>query len=58
MAIVTIVITDMSKQQTTVQFSKELTEALKALGHKGETYEDVVWRLIKGYRGGGKTKSG
>lgn len=41
---------------TMVQFSKELTETLRGLGQKGETYEEIVWRLIKGYRGGNKHK--
>lgn len=42
--------------KTMVQFSKELTETLRGLGQKGETYEEIVWRLIKGYRGGNKHK--
>jgi len=33
--------------QTTVVISKETRNVLKELGRKGETYDDVVRRLIK-----------
>ncbi len=36
-----------SKGLTTVQLSLETRDKLKDLGKKGETYEDVILRLIK-----------
>ena len=36
----------MSKDLTTIQISKELRDTLKELGKKGETYEDIIKRLI------------
>ena len=35
------------EKKTRIQVTKKLTEALKDLGKKGETYEDVIWRLIE-----------
>lgn len=32
---------------TNIKVSKKLTEKLKELGGKSETYEDIIWRLIK-----------
>jgi len=43
---------------TTIQVSIDLREMLKELGKKGETYEDVIRRLIaesKGKSRGGKS---
>lgn len=38
----------MSKKEiTTIKISKELREKLKTLGGKGETYEDIIWRLLE-----------
>ncbi len=34
------------KKVTTIQISKELREQLKLLGRKGETYEDIIHRLL------------
>jgi predicted CopG family antitoxin len=36
----------MDKDHTTIKVSKKLTNKLKELGSKGESYEDVIWRLI------------
>ncbi|MDK2383998.1 MAG: hypothetical protein QI199_04200 [Candidatus Korarchaeota archaeon] len=32
---------------TTIQISKETREMLKSLGRKGETYDDIIRRLIE-----------
>jgi hypothetical protein len=37
--------------RTTIQVTEELRNALKELGKKGESYEDILWRLIKGDKG-------
>ena len=35
------------KQTTTIKISRKLQNKLKELGKKGDTYEDIIWRLIK-----------
>lgn len=35
--------------KTRIQVSKELTEKLKEIGNKGDTYEDVIRKLINRY---------
>lgn len=37
----------MSKDTTTIQISTSLRDWLKELGKKGETYEDIIKRLIE-----------
>jgi len=37
----------MSKDLTTIQISKKLRDKLKELGKKGETYEDIIGRLVE-----------
>jgi hypothetical protein len=37
----------MAKGMTTVRISTELRDKLKKLGVKGETYEDVIHRLVE-----------
>ena len=37
----------MAKDATTVRISTELRDKLKKLGVKGETYEDVIQRLVE-----------
>lgn len=37
----------MAKDITTVRISTELRDKLKKLGVKGETYEDVIQRLVE-----------
>jgi predicted CopG family antitoxin len=37
----------MTAGYTTLKVSKKLTEKLKELGGKSETYEDIIWRLIE-----------
>lgn len=38
----------MAKEElTTIQISKEVRESLKELGKMGETYDDVIKKLIK-----------
>jgi hypothetical protein len=34
------------EKRSTIQVSEDLRNALKDLGKKGETYEDIIWRLI------------
>ncbi len=36
----------MTADFTTLKVSKKLTTKLKEIGTKGETYEDIIWRLI------------
>jgi hypothetical protein len=36
----------MAKDITTVRISTELRDKLKKLGVKGETYEDIIQRLV------------
>ena len=36
----------MTSDHTTLKVSKKLTSKLKEIGGKGETYEDIIWRLI------------
>ena len=38
--------------KTTIQISQELKRFLKENGELGETYEDVIWKLIKKVKGG------
>ena len=33
-------------KKSTIQISEELDNALKDLGKRGESYENVLWRLI------------
>lgn len=40
----------MYDKTTSMRVSKKLVAKLKKLGKMGETYEDVVWKLIKGKR--------
>ena len=35
------------REMTTIQVSKETREMLKELGRKGETYDDIIRRLIE-----------
>jgi hypothetical protein len=35
---------------TTIQLSPDTREKLKVLGQKGETYEEIILRLIKAYK--------
>jgi transcriptional regulator len=37
----------MSKSTTTIKISTELRDKLKELGKKGETYEEVIERVLK-----------
>ncbi|WXG39836.1 MAG: hypothetical protein WED07_03260 [Candidatus Freyarchaeum deiterrae] len=37
----------MTNDLTTIQLSKSVREQLKKLGRKGETYDDIIRRLIK-----------
>jgi len=40
--------------KTTIQVSKKLRDKLKELGKKGETYEEIIWRLVEHYEKGKK----
>ena len=41
--------TTITAGHTTLKVSKGLADKLKELGGKGETYEDVIWRLTEHY---------
>ncbi|MGB9760566.1 MAG: DUF7557 family protein [Thermoproteota archaeon] len=37
----------MGRSTTTIQISKSLRDKLKAFGKKGETYDEIIRRLLK-----------
>lgn len=37
----------MKPEKTTIQISKKLLQEIKEMGFMGETYEDVITRLIE-----------
>ena len=37
----------MEKQKPKVAISEKLKKKLDSLGNKGDTYEDIIWRLIE-----------
>lgn len=39
---------------TTIQILTETRDELKTLGSKGETYDEIIKRLIKAYKEGAK----
>jgi len=41
-------------EKTTIQVSKKLRDKLKELGKKGETYEEIIRRLVEHYEKGKK----
>ncbi|MBS7252020.1 MAG: hypothetical protein KIH08_15715 [Candidatus Freyarchaeota archaeon] len=47
----------MTKDLTTIQLSKTVRERLKNLGKKGETYDDIIRRLIEIAESGAGRKS-
>ena len=36
------------EEYTSLKVTKKLTSRLKDMGKKGESYEDIIWRLIDG----------
>jgi len=42
---------------TTIQVLKDTREKLKELGSKGETYDEIIQRLIKKIKGSHKERS-
>ena len=44
---ITVIGVMMVRSATTVRISMELRDKLKKLGIKGETYEDIIERLVK-----------
>ena len=36
-----------TKQKSTIKLSKKCRKKLASLGDKGDTYEDIIWKLIK-----------
>jgi len=38
-------------ESTTIQITKETREELKTLGSKGETYEEIIKKLLQNNRG-------
>jgi len=45
------------KDITTIKVSRELKEKLNMLGRKGETYEDIIWKLVRAYEAQKASKS-
>ncbi len=44
----------MDEEQTTIRITKKLSEKLSDFGRKGETYEEIIWKLIALKEGGKK----
>jgi len=44
---ITVIGVTMARSATTVRISMELRDKLKKLGIKGETYDDIIERLVK-----------
>jgi hypothetical protein len=44
---ITVIGVTMAGSATTVRISTELRDKLKKLGVKGETYEDIIERLVR-----------
>ena len=44
-----------SENKSTIQISEDLGNALKDLGQKGESYQDIIWRLATKKRRSGNT---
>jgi predicted CopG family antitoxin len=40
----------LSDKRSSIQVTDKLREELKELGKKGESYEDVIWRLVNFYK--------
>lgn len=38
--------TEELEKKSTIAISEDLRNALKDLGKKGESYEDVIWKLV------------
>jgi len=36
-----------NKQKPKIAISKEVKDKLDKLGNKGDTYEDIIWKLLK-----------
>jgi len=45
--IITVIGVNLTKHVTTIRISTELREKLRRLGIKGETYEEILERIIK-----------
>ncbi len=37
----------MKKEITTIKITKKLRDKLKEIGKKGETYEEIIWKLLE-----------
>jgi len=44
---ITVIGVTMARSATTVRISTELRDKLKKLGIKGETYDDIIERLVR-----------
>jgi len=38
------------ENKTTVVMSQELKKELDKLGNKGDTYNDIIWKLVKSFQ--------
>ena len=45
----------MHEKLTTISLTRELVERLKALGRKGDRYEDIICRLLEASEGSEET---
>jgi hypothetical protein len=48
---VTMIAMKKPNKNTTIQVTVKTRDELKTLGTKGETYDDIIKRLIKAYKG-------
>ena len=37
----------MKQEYTSIRITKKLRKALQNIGKKNETYEDIIWRLLR-----------
>lgn len=47
-----------AEEYTSLKVTKRLTNKLRDMGKKGESYEDIIWRLIEGNSQNGNLNEG
>jgi hypothetical protein len=43
----------LARKKTTIEVSFELRDTLKGMGRKGDSYEDIIWELVRVFRSRG-----
>lgn len=44
-----LIVSKMIVGKTIIQIERQTREKLKSYGKKGDTYNDIIWKLIKSY---------